>query len=135
MGNAKWVKIDDTVNLIGDNIEIRNCSSQYICNILNNQDEEIAELEEQLEVTEQLRQETLNEGLKVAERDSSKIKELQEQLKSQPKEIIEKIISKMDNVVDTLINCGNGKEDAIAWFCGILKEISKEYEGKDKNEM
>lgn len=49
MGNAKWVKIDDTVNLIGDNIEIRNCSSQYICNVLNNQDDEIAELKEQLE--------------------------------------------------------------------------------------
>lgn len=49
MGDAKWVKIDDTVNLIGDNIEIRNCSSQYICNVLNNQDDEIAELKEQLE--------------------------------------------------------------------------------------
>lgn len=72
-----------------------------------------------------------NNACKLLNQQDAKIKELdrlRNKLHSQPKEIVEKIMSKMDNVVDTLINCGNGKEDAIAWFCDILQEILKEYE-------
>lgn len=29
--------------------------------------------------------------------------------------------------ITTLSNFGDGKEDAVAWFCGILQEILKEY--------
>lgn len=54
---------------------------------LEQKDKEIEELQEQFEVTEQLRQEALNEGLKVVESDINRIEELQEQLEEKNKEL------------------------------------------------
>lgn len=48
MDKERWIEIEDTINLIDEHIEIRNCSAKYICNKLNEQEHRIAELEEQL---------------------------------------------------------------------------------------
>lgn len=48
MNKEKWVAIEDTINLIDDNIEIRNCCAKYVCQKLNEQDNKIAELEHRL---------------------------------------------------------------------------------------
>ena len=48
MSKEKWVAIEDTINLIDDHIEIRNCCAEYVCKKLNEKDQRIAELEEQL---------------------------------------------------------------------------------------
>ena len=48
MSKEKWVAIEDTINLIDDHIEIRNCCAEYVCNKLNEKNQRIAELEEQL---------------------------------------------------------------------------------------
>lgn len=48
MSKERWIEIEDTINLIDEHIEIRNCSAKYICNKLNEQEHRIAELEEQL---------------------------------------------------------------------------------------
>ncbi len=57
--------------------------------------------------------------------------ELKDKLHAQSKEIVGKIKEYMDNAVDTLINLGNGKEDAVSWFCEILQEMLKEYGESD----
>lgn len=46
----KWVAIEDTINLIDDHIEIRNCCAEYVCKKLNEKNQRIAELEEQLKI-------------------------------------------------------------------------------------
>lgn len=48
MNKSKWVAIEDTINLIDDHIELRNCCAEYVCNKLNEKDQRIAELEEQV---------------------------------------------------------------------------------------
>lgn len=48
MSKEKWVAIEDTINLIDDHIEIRNCCAEYVCKELNEKTHRIAELEEQL---------------------------------------------------------------------------------------
>ena len=48
MSKEKWVAIEDTINLIDDHIEIRNCCAEYVCKKLNEKNQRIAELEEQL---------------------------------------------------------------------------------------
>ena len=48
MSKEKWVAIEDTINLIDDHIEIRNCCAEYVCKKLNEQDQKIKDLENQL---------------------------------------------------------------------------------------
>ena len=48
MSKERWVAIEDTINLIDDRIEIRNCSAEYVCNLLNEKEKRISKLEEQL---------------------------------------------------------------------------------------
>ena len=90
-------------------------------------EKQITCLKEQLEEqSKQIEMLNLSNDMILAKMPTENIK-FKAQLHSQLREIVEKIKSKMDNTVDTLINLGDGKEDAIAWFCGILEEILKEY--------
>lgn len=38
-------------------------------------------------------------------------------------EVVDEIFYNLSRIEDTLINCGNGKEDALAYFCEILKKV------------
>ena len=76
-----------------------------VVNLLNQQDKRIKELEEE------------NQQLKP-------------QLHDLPKKIVETIKNQMGSIEDVLINCGNGKEDALCWFNEILDTILKKYEGR-----
>lgn len=49
------------------------------------------------------------------------------QLLNLPKKIVEDIKIEMSGIEDILINCGNGKEDALSWFNKILQTILKKY--------
>lgn len=45
-------------------------------------------------------------------------------LKQQAREeVVDEICYNLSRIEDTLINCGNGKEDALAYFCEILKKV------------
>lgn len=57
---------------------------------------------------------------------------LEYKLKELPKKIVEEIRMEMGSIEDILINCGNGKEDALCWFNNILKEILKKYGVEDE---
>lgn len=48
MSKEKWIAVEDTINLVDDHLEIRNCCAEYVCNKLNEKNQRIAELEEQL---------------------------------------------------------------------------------------
>lgn len=63
---------------------------------------------------------------------NKRVQELDQQLKKLPNEIIEEIRRGMGNIESILINCGNGKEDALCWFNNILKEILKKYGVEDE---
>lgn len=54
------------------------------------------------------------------------------QLLNLPKKIVEEITIEMGSIEDILINCGNGKEDALSWFNKILQTILKKYGGEDE---
>lgn len=45
------------------------------------------------------------------------------------KEVVQEIIGKLCRIEDTLINLGNGKEDALTYFVGILEQIQGETNG------
>ena len=57
--------------------------------------------------------------------------ELKQRLNNLPKKIAEEIKRQMGSVEDILINCGNGKEDALCWFNECLDSILKKYGGED----
>lgn len=67
---------------------------------------------------------------------SNKIKKesyyLKQQLHELPKKIVEDIKIQMGSIEDILINCGNGKEDALSWFNECLDSILKKYGGEDE---
>lgn len=46
-------------------------------------------------------------------------------------EVVDEIFYNLSRIEDTLINCGNGKEDALAYFCEILKKVKGESNVKD----
>lgn len=48
MIREEWVAVEDTINLIDDHLEIRNCCAEYVCKKLNKKNQQIAKLEEQL---------------------------------------------------------------------------------------
>lgn len=50
MSKEKWVAIEDTINLIDDHIEIRNCCAEYVCKKLNEKNQRIAELEQTIKM-------------------------------------------------------------------------------------
>ena len=58
--------------------------------------------------------------------------QLKQQLHDLPKKIVEEIKIEMGGIEDILINCGNGKEDALSWFNRILQTILKKYGGKSE---
>ena len=45
-------------------------------------------------------------------------------------EELERILAKLSNIENTLINCGNGKEDAICWFVNIIDQQIKSLKGE-----
>lgn len=47
-------------------------------------------------------------------------------IKETREKVIEEIIAQLSKIEDTLINCGNGKEDALAYFLEILKKVKGE---------
>lgn len=122
-------------------------SIQWLCEKSMNDDILITELKEQLETTEQLRQEALKEGLKVVERDSSKIEELQKQLEEKKKEIDEfKRIGEKGHLNDLLED--KRKENRILIKASeqllqrlenqpaeIIEKIRKSFESKMKNSL
>ena len=57
--------------------------------------------------------------------------QLKQQLHDLPKKIVEDIKIQMGSIEDILINCGNGKEDALSWFNRILETTLKKYGGED----
>lgn len=52
-------------------------------------------------------------------------------IKEERKRVVDEIIAQLSRIEDTLINCGNGKEDALAYFLKILKNIKGENNVKD----
>ena len=57
----------------------------------------------------------------------SENQQLKQQLHELPKKIVEEIKRQMGSIEDILINCGNGKEDALCWFNECLDTILKKY--------
>ena len=58
--------------------------------------------------------------------------ETSKSLKQQAREeVVNEIFYNLSRIEDTLINCGNGKEDALAYFCEILKKVKGENDVKD----
>ena len=58
--------------------------------------------------------------------------QLKQQLHELPKKIVEDIKIRMGSIEDILINCGNGKEDALCWLNRILETTLKKYGGEDE---
>lgn len=81
---------------------------------LKEKDEEIAQLEKEL-----------NKVCAQGKDDLRHWIELETQLKTNTHQVCEKIRNKLGSIEDILINCGNGKEDALNYFNNILKEIEK----------
>lgn len=52
-------------------------------------------------------------------------------IKEERKRVVDEIIAQLSRIEDTLINCGNGKEDVLAYFLKILKNIKGENNVKD----
>jgi hypothetical protein len=52
MSKERWIMKNDLISLVDDNIEIWNCDAKFICNQLNKQGQQIAELQHQLKVSE-----------------------------------------------------------------------------------
>ena len=59
------------------------------------------------------------------------IQQLQQSQKQLAIEEFEKLLSKLSNIENTLINCGNGKEDAICWFVRLINDQIKELKGEE----
>ena len=66
------------------------------------------------------------------EQKDKEIQQLKQQLHDLPKKIVEEIKIEMGSIEDILINCGNGKEDALSWFNKILDTILKKYGEEDE---
>ena len=81
--------------------------------VLNQQSKRIKELEDLVIVIE-------------------KNQQLKQQLHELPKKIVEDIKMQMGSIEDILINCGNGKEDALCWLNRILETTLKKYGGEDE---
>lgn len=62
--------------------------------------------------------------------DGQKYNELKQQLHELPKKIVEDIKIQMGSIEDILINCGNGKEDALCWLNRVLETTLKKYGGE-----
>ena len=99
--------------------------------LLNQQSKRIKELEEELDDAKKDYIPKLEFGLQRANkmgRDAEKEnQQLKQQLHELPKKIVEEIKRQMGSIEDILINCGNGKEDALCWFNECLDSILKKY--------
>ena len=72
---------------------------------------------------------------RIQDLEQEQIKEMQEHqkailladktIKETREKVIEEIIAQLSKIEDTLINCGNGKEDALAYFLEILKRVKR----------
>lgn len=83
-----------------------------ICERLNNYDKEMKELvQEQVEEMQEHQKAML-----IADK----------AIKDERKRVVDEIIAQLSRIEDTLINCGSGKEDALAYFLEILKNIKGE---------
>ena len=80
-----------------------------LCKLLNDYETRIQDLEQ-----EQI--DEMQEHQKAMLLADKTIKETREK-------VIEEIIAQLSKIEDTLINCGNGKEDALAYFLEILKRV------------
>ncbi len=99
--------------------------------LLNQQSRRIKELEEELDEVKRDYIPKLEFGLKRANkmgRDAEKEnQQLKQQLHDLPKKLVADIKMQMGSIEDILINCGNGKEDALCWFNECLDSILKKY--------
>ena len=104
------------------------------CDLLNQQSKRIKELEEELNDAKRDYIPKLEFGLQRANkmgRDTEKEnQQLKQQLQDLPNKIVEDIKIQMGSIEDILINCGNGKEDALCWFNECLDSILKKYGGE-----
>lgn len=57
-------------------------------------------------------------------------KQLKHSQKQLAIEEFEKLLSKLSNIENTLINCGNGKEDAICWFVKLINDQIEKLKGE-----
>ena len=73
---------------------------------------------------------TLNQQYKRIKELEQENQQLNQQLHDLPKKIVEDIKIQMGSVEDILINCGNGKEDALCWINRILDTVLKKYGGE-----
>lgn len=105
--------------------------------VLNQQNRRIWELvEENKKLKEQLsKKEEIYKHIMSGEHIPANIAEKSLKLSEQSQkqlaiEEFEKILSKLSNIENTLINCGNGKEDAICWFVRLIDDQIKELKGE-----
>ena len=52
MSKERWIMKNDLISFVDENIEIWKCDAKFICNQLNKQDQQIAEFQHQLKVSE-----------------------------------------------------------------------------------
>ena len=102
-----------------------------VIDTLNQQSKRIKELEEMQKAYKEI---SYNETLQTFELNNikSENQQLKQQLHDLPKKIVEEIKIQMGSIEDVLINCGNGKEDALCWFNECLDSILKKYGGEDE---
>ena len=105
--------------------------------VLNQQDKENQQLKQQVNdwkqrfgSSEERNKQLTDNSVKALELKNEKIKKLKQQLHDLPKKIVEDIKIQMGSIEDILINCGNGKEDALCWFNECLDSILKKYGGE-----
>lgn len=99
--------------------------------------ERIQQLKQQLADTDKLMLEYLNKCLGLEQQLAEKEKEIaeleeQDEIYQNQTAIaeLENVKEKLSNIENTLINCGNGKEDAICWFVNIIDQQIKELKGE-----
>lgn len=69
-------------------------------------------------------------GLKENERPTDcPLKPLTDRLAEERKKVVQEIRDKLCRIEDTLINLGNGKEDALNYFVKILYQIERNIDG------
>lgn len=72
----------------------------------------------------------LQNSVTASELKNKKIEQLKQAQKQLAIKELEKLISSLSNIENTLINCGNGKEDAICWFVKLIDNQIKQLKGE-----
>lgn len=105
-----------------------------VCNLLNQQDKRIKELEEMNKKLDKRASRNFDAYMKCSKK-YTKLLDENLQLKQSQKQLaikeFERLLSKLSNIENTLINCGNGKEDAICWFVRLINDQIKSLKGEE----